>query len=79
MTTLDPGRPFVLLDDAREDGATQARLFRDPVEIIVADRLTDMPHALAALRAARGRGLHAAGFIGFGAAPAFEPRDDSAE
>ena len=74
VTMLDPGRPFILLDDAREDGAAPARLYRDPVEIIVADRLTDMPHALAALRAARGRGLHAAGFVGFGAAPAFEPR-----
>jgi para-aminobenzoate synthetase/4-amino-4-deoxychorismate lyase len=74
VTMLDPGRPFVLLDDAREDGAVSARLFRDPVEIIVADRLADMSPALAALRAARDRGLHAAGFVGFGAAPAFEPR-----
>jgi len=74
VTMLDPSRPFVLLDDAREDGAADARLFRDPVEIIVADRLADMAPALAALRAARDSGLHAAGFIGFGAAPAFEPR-----
>ncbi len=74
MTKLDPGRPFVLLDDAREEGAAPARLFHDPVEIVVADRLADMPRALAALRAARGNGLHAAGFVGFGAAPAFETR-----
>jgi para-aminobenzoate synthetase/4-amino-4-deoxychorismate lyase len=74
VTMLDPSRPFVLLDDARDDGAVFARLFRDPVEIIVADRLADMDPALATLRAARGRGLHAAGFVGFGAAPAFEQR-----
>jgi hypothetical protein len=60
VTMLDPSRPFVLLDDARDDGAVFARLFRDPVEIIVADRLADMDPALATLRAARGRGLHAA-------------------
>jgi para-aminobenzoate synthetase/4-amino-4-deoxychorismate lyase len=74
VTMLDPSRPFVLLDDARDDGAVPARLLRNPVEIIVADRLADMPPALAALRAARERGLHAAGFVGFGASPAFEPR-----
>lgn len=71
---LDPARPFVLLDDARDEGAASARLFRDPVEIVTADRVEDVAAALAALRAARRQGLHAAGFLGFGAAPAFERR-----
>ena len=74
VTMLDPTRPFVLLDDARDDGAASARLFRDPVEIVTADRVADIGPALTALRAARKSGLHAAGFLGFGAAPAFEPR-----
>ena len=64
---LDRTRPFVLLDDARADGAAHARLYRDPVEQVVAQDRAALPEAFAALRAARARGLHAAGWIAYDA------------
>ena len=51
--------PFVLLDDARVDGAAPARLFRNPVEIATAHSAAELPALLATLEAARRRGLHA--------------------
>lgn len=68
-----PAPPFVLLDDARP-GGTAARLYADPVEIVRADRPDEVLPALAALRAARGRGLHAAGYIRYEAAAGLEPK-----
>ncbi|WP_171009554.1 aminodeoxychorismate synthase component I [Sphingomonas sp. 2SG] len=65
--------PFVLLDDARQDGAG-ARLYTDPVEIISAATPDDVGPALAALRAARARGLHAAGYLTYEAGAALMPR-----
>lgn len=65
--------PFVLLDDARPGGAA-ARLYRDPVRVIAAHRADEVAPALAALDAARGAGLHAAGFIAYEAGHALEPR-----
>ncbi len=55
--------PFVLLDDARNSGAAPARLYRDPVEIVRADRTSEIAAALDTLTAACANGLHAAGFI----------------
>jgi para-aminobenzoate synthetase/4-amino-4-deoxychorismate lyase len=69
---LDDAPPFVLLDDARADGA-EARFYRAPVRIVRADRIEDVPAALAALRAGQAQGLEAAGFIAYAAAAAFEP------
>jgi para-aminobenzoate synthetase/4-amino-4-deoxychorismate lyase len=66
-------RPFVLLDDARATGAAPARLYRSPVEIIEARDIAAVKPALERLRAARHRGLHAAGFLAYEAASAFEP------
>jgi para-aminobenzoate synthetase/4-amino-4-deoxychorismate lyase len=63
--------PFVLLDDARPGGV--AHLYRDPVRVLRADAVADMPALLDGLRAARGKGLHAAGFLAYEAAAAFEP------
>ena len=63
--------PFVLLDDARPGGTAQ--LHRDPVRILHADTLADMPALLDRLRAARTEGLHAAGFLAYEAGAAFEP------
>ena len=65
--------PFVLLDDARPGGAA-ARLYRDPLEIVVARDVADVVPALARVREGNARGLHAAGWIGYEAAAAFEPR-----
>ena len=66
--------PFVLLDDARADGAAPARLYVDPVEIVVTRRMDDVPHALFALRTATRGGLHAAGFMTYEAGYALESR-----
>ena len=66
-------RPFVLLDDARASGAAPARLYGTPVEIIEARDIAAVKPALERLRAARLRGLHAAGFLAYEAASAFEP------
>ncbi|MDO7841658.1 aminodeoxychorismate synthase component I [Sphingomonas immobilis] len=62
--------PFVLLDDARQGNA---RLYRDPVRIVSAATRAEVLPALAAIRAAQAEGLHAAGFLAYEAAPAFEP------
>jgi para-aminobenzoate synthetase/4-amino-4-deoxychorismate lyase len=68
-----PVPPFVLLDDARPGGAP-ARLYADPVEIVRADRPEQVRPALEALRAARARGLEAAGYIRYEAAAGLEPK-----
>ena len=47
--------------------------FRDPVEVVTAERLEAVLPALAAVEAAVERGLHAVGFICYEAAPAFDP------
>lgn len=65
--------PFVLLDDARPGGAG-ARLYTDPVEIVTAYAACEVTGALARLRAARERGLYAAGFLSFEAGAGIEPR-----
>jgi para-aminobenzoate synthetase/4-amino-4-deoxychorismate lyase len=62
-----PDSPFILLDDARPGGT--ARLYADPVEIIAGD----VAEGLARLKAARARGLHAAGFLTYEASEALEP------
>jgi len=66
-------RPFVLLDDARAEGAAPARLYQAPVGIVEARAVIEVKPALDRLRAARHRGLHAAGFMAYEAAAAFEP------
>ena len=71
-----PGRaPFVLLDDARAEGAAAARLFEGPVEVLTAGTAAEVPALLDALEAAQARGLHAAGWLAYeggkGLAPAW--------
>ena len=63
--TLDRSRPFVLLDDARAEGAAPARLYRDPVETVATDDPGKLANCLAALRYATAHGLHAAGWIAY--------------
>ncbi|MBJ7502052.1 MAG: aminodeoxychorismate synthase component I [Sphingopyxis sp.] len=88
MTTGDaiplPGpdcAPFVLLDDARAEGAAPARLFVRPVEVLTARSPADVPALFAALEAAAARGLHAAGYLtyeaGMGLAPAWRGAIDA--
>ncbi|ATY34644.1 aminodeoxychorismate synthase component I [Sphingomonas psychrotolerans] len=68
-----PPPPFVLLDDARPGGAA-ARLYADPVEIVRADSPDAVQPALEILRAARARGLDAAGYLRYEAAAGIEPK-----
>ncbi|WP_066480679.1 MULTISPECIES: aminodeoxychorismate synthase component I [unclassified Sphingomonas] len=65
--------PFVLVDDARTPG-TPARLYRDPVRILRADRLDAVAPLLDAIDAAVAQGAHVAGFLGYEAGFALEPR-----
>jgi para-aminobenzoate synthetase/4-amino-4-deoxychorismate lyase len=74
--------PFVLLDDARAEGAVSARLFRDPVGTLVARTAAEVPALLDALEAATARGLHVAGYLAYeagkGLAPAWRGPVDAA-
>lgn len=63
--TLPLDAPFVLLDDARQTGASSARLYRDPVEIVTTRRCEDVLPALEALRMATRGSLHAAGYLAY--------------
>ena len=66
--------PFILLDDARGDGASPARLYRDPHEIVVARRPEEVASALARIEALAGEGHALAGTIAYEAGLALEPR-----
>ena len=68
----DTSSPFVLLDDARLEGAQPARLYRNPVEIVQTRDAEGVRHALDQLRGAAQRGLHAAGFLSYEAGYALE-------
>ncbi len=65
--------PFVLLDDAQTSDAAPARLYTDPVEIVVTRRMDEVEVALSALRTATRGGLHAAGYLAYEAGHALEP------
>jgi para-aminobenzoate synthetase / 4-amino-4-deoxychorismate lyase len=66
--------PFVLLDDARSEGACPARLYRDPLEIVVARRPGEVAPALARIEALAGEGRALAGFVAYEAGLVLEPR-----
>ncbi len=69
-----PPPPFVLLDDAR-DGAAPARLYARPVAVLEADTPAAVHGVLEEIRRSVGEpGRHAAGFLSYEAAGAFEPR-----
>ncbi len=71
MARIAESAPFVLLDDARSEGAASARLYRAPRAIVEARTLAEVPEALERVRAAEG---HVAGFIGYEAGFALEAR-----
>lgn len=71
---IDPSRPFVLLDDAREAEAAPARLYGDPVEVVEARDPDEVRPCLDRLREAQGRGLHSAGFLAYEAGHALETK-----
>ena len=67
------GSPFVLLDDARLHGASPARIYTDPVEILTAKSSAEIDALLLSLRQAGQDGLHAAGFLGYEAGAQLVP------
>ncbi len=67
------GMPFVLLDDARVDGAAPARLLTDPVEIIAAMVPEEVDAAFDVIGEWQAAGHHAAGYIAYEAGHAIEP------
>ena len=71
MTRLSTAKPFVLLDDARDEGAAPARLYTDPVEIITTRDPAQVPALLAKLKSHR---AHVAGFIAYEAGHGLEPK-----
>ena len=69
---LDVRPPYVLLEDRLS--AEPARIFRDPVEVIRCDDPAALGEALRRVEEGVAGGLHAAGFIGYEATYALEPR-----
>src|SRR6187455_1864253 len=68
-------KPFVLLDDARTEGASDAHLFEDPRELFVARRQDEVLLVLEAAEAARVRsGGTLAGYLAYEAGLALEPK-----
>jgi para-aminobenzoate synthetase/4-amino-4-deoxychorismate lyase len=63
--------PFLLLDDARGEGAAPSRLYADVQDLVVARRPHDVTAALARIGQTAG---HWAGMIGYEAGLALEPR-----
>ena len=66
--------PFILLDDARPDGASPARLYEGPREVVVARSVDEVLPALARIAGLRGEGLHLAGYLAYEAGLALEPK-----
>jgi para-aminobenzoate synthetase / 4-amino-4-deoxychorismate lyase len=66
--------PFVLLDDARAAGASPARLYRNPRELVIARRPGEVGPALERIDALRADGAHLAGWFAYEAGLAIEPR-----
>src|SRR5436305_10146451 len=54
-------------------GERRSFVCRRPEGVVLARTLAEVVPALQAIEAAVGRGLHAAGFLAYEAAPAFEP------
>ncbi|HYD24878.1 MAG TPA: aminodeoxychorismate synthase component I [Croceibacterium sp.] len=68
-------QPFVLLDDARAEGASDAQLFEHPREVFVAHRPEEVLPALEAADAARAAtGGTLAGYLAYEAGLALEPK-----
>jgi para-aminobenzoate synthetase / 4-amino-4-deoxychorismate lyase len=66
--------PFILLDDARPEGASAARLYQAPREVVVARSEDQLAGALERLDALRAAGWHLAGYLAYEAGLALEPK-----
>ena len=74
MGQAEPTQIFVLLDDARAQGAADALVYSAPREVFVAYRAADVSGALEAAEKARPTGSDIAGYIAYEAGLALEPR-----
>ncbi|HEV2763379.1 MAG TPA: aminodeoxychorismate synthase component I [Pyrinomonadaceae bacterium] len=70
--TPSPREPFVALDFEGRDGGPARLVFRGPAETVVARTVAEVRPALRAVERATARGLYAAGFVAYEAAPAFD-------
>ena len=69
------GEPFILLDDARSEGAVDAHLFENPRAVFVARTPDEVERVLAEADAARREsGGTLAGYIAYEAGLAIEPK-----
>jgi para-aminobenzoate synthetase / 4-amino-4-deoxychorismate lyase len=68
-----PAPPFLLFHFAGREGETTPLLFSAPVAVVTAHRPEHVRPALRAVERARTEGLYAAGYVGYEAAPAFDP------
>ncbi len=66
--------PFVLLDDGRTDGASDARLYRGAAEIVVAYRPDEVAPALARIEELNRQGYNLAGYFAYEAGLCMEQR-----
>jgi para-aminobenzoate synthetase/4-amino-4-deoxychorismate lyase len=64
---------WILFDDAREGGACP-RLYREPFETVVAREFDEVVPALEKIRSGLRDGKHAAGYLAYEAAYAFDPK-----
>jgi para-aminobenzoate synthetase/4-amino-4-deoxychorismate lyase len=68
-----PVVPYLRFDFADPAGRRAPLVFERPLAIVVADRVSDVPRAMRDVEAGLRRGWHAAGFVSYEAAPAFDP------
>ena len=66
--------PFILLDDARPEGASPARLYEHPREVVVARRADEVLPALERIAVLCGEGAQLAGYLAYEAGLALEPK-----
>ncbi len=64
--------PVALFESPSPGGRGAAFVFLQPVGVVCAHRLSDVPGALAEVEAAVAKGMHAAGFITYEAAPGLD-------
>jgi para-aminobenzoate synthetase / 4-amino-4-deoxychorismate lyase len=67
-------QPFVLLDDARVNGASPSRFYKNPVRTLAARDAAELDVLFVELEQAKTDGLHAAGFLSYEAGFALEPK-----
>lgn len=69
----DIAPPFARLDFPRPNDVSSGLLFRDPLRVLVAQELDEVRPLLDEIGRASAAGHHAVGFVGYDAAPAFDP------